>query len=351
MKKYLLLILFVVFFSPVFFSDPGVSDPLTLSSGDLELTFVPLTGQFSLAHRDPHMDLLVMDSVYGSVIRIIQDGRVLKFEDSVRELIVDQSGEGIVAEYRFPSLTARVSFEFIGSDTLGIILNMQNSTDRDVYFQVLFDTTLGEATGYHFGYLGTPAQREFGFTTGDANFSPLNNTIFSGARNGDGIHIQVIPGAERRSGIQMAAGNIRRLTESLGLFSINQNRNFNLLPFSVNDSAILSTATVPGQGNLTMAFQIDYSSETQPISTLFVPRSIGVTDQAVAFRNRTELSEPLPSPGVTVGPTSVAGKERLELVNSLISRIDRALLNPDITPDQIQALRGELEKLTSELGF
>ncbi|MCK4798430.1 MAG: hypothetical protein KAT05_13705 [Spirochaetes bacterium] len=122
------------------------------------------------------------------------------------------------------------------ADTLMLDLNIINLTENlySIEFFLCIDTCLGESTKNHFilpGNMILQTENEIPSEASLSYIQTLNNDLNIGANIIFGKNKQVIPN-------RIFFANWKRVEENIGLYKIIDGRNFDLKPYSVNDSAI-----------------------------------------------------------------------------------------------------------------
>jgi hypothetical protein len=362
-KLYIFILLGILVFSPVFSQNTST---ITKTLGNYRVDVDPVAGTFKIVFSSPEETVILSDTgtPYGSVIRVLENNRPLQFSQVLRLIRQDISFDGLALDYLFiDGSNLRLWFENYQNNELRFTYRFQNEGQGQKYVQVLLDTVLGELGGNHFFYNDIPITREFGFTLqGD---TIVSSPIISGVLQQPGLFIQPVYPAGNTQPVQIALGNTRRLTETFGFFTVNSNRNFNLLPFSVNDSAILMTQSVESQGSESMILRLQFGSELNLRGSAFVPTTESRNIVVIQDYNRiNELSEvrviPPPNQQETQGVQQTLSiesegiiRERLTTINQLnrlLLQIDQALSNPNHQID-VEFLEAEIERIRRSSGL
>ncbi|NCN04149.1 MAG: hypothetical protein GW949_00805 [Spirochaetales bacterium] len=314
---------------------------LTSELGEYQVFVNPVSGSFSISYRvsSDSLVLLVKDGYpYGSQFRLSQGGRILRLDEIVRFSQVLRSDDSLLIYYELRELGSfSVSFRLLEEGNLALSLGVVNISDDIVHAQILLDTELGEASGTHFILNGTPVNRETGFVL---NPQQSDLVVGQGIETGvdTGVPSTITPylQSESQSGAQVVLANIRRLAESPETFSVNPNRNFNLLPFSVNDSALMISSTI--QPSSRSAFGLGLSRSL--LSPKMVPTALDqtinpsapqISNSSVSNGNSPSTQATIPSfesssEGVSIEIQRLT--ENLQDLNLLLMKIEQQLLNP-----------------------
>ena len=361
-KKYFLLLMVGFFMVSGFSQEMG---QISQSFGPYQLQIYPLEGRFSISLSQQEEALVLSESgiPYGSFFRILEQNRPIDFSQVVSTIRQDQSFEGLSLEYRFRDGSQFfIWFEFLSNNEFRFSYRFINETDLNRYVQVLFDTVLGEIGGNHFFVNDIPVTREFGFTLRDG--STLASPIVSGVFQQPSFIIQPELPSGTNQLVQIALGNTRRLTETFGFFTVNSNRNFNLLPFSVNDSAILATQSIETGQVGSFIFRLQYAQEPDFSGNARIP-NFNSPQSIVVHSSIDPVSQPTMSQLREVDET-ITGEfsperlvprellqERLTTIdqlNRILLQIDQALSNPNQQLDT-DFLEAELERIRRSSGL
>jgi hypothetical protein len=360
--KWFLLVTLSVFMLPGFGQEREL---ISQAVGPYRLQIYPIDGRFSITLSNQEEALVLADSgiPYGSFFRILDQNRPIDFSQMVSSIRQDQSFEGIGLEYRFRDGSQfYIWFELVARNELRLSYRFVNGADQSRFVQVLFDTVLGEIGGNHFFINEIPVTREFGFTLQEG--SPQASPIVSGVFQQPSFIIKPELPSGATQLVQIALGNTRRLTETFGFFTVNSNRNFNLLPFSVNDSAILSTQSIEINQTGSMIFRLQYAIQPEFSGIARLPNFNG--QQAILVHTAIEpVNQNLHEQSRDQDEKLIDGlftesaiqreflQERLTTVdqlNRILLQIDQALSNPNQHLDT-EFLEAELERIRRSSGL
>jgi hypothetical protein len=331
---------------------PWVVSALEVSEGRVLLEIHERTGRFTLSYLSDlgsmrYEPLFVDEDPRTSVLDVSFDNTVFRVgEDSSLTQSVERTPNGARITWEGAILRVAQEFRFVRARSSGVVSGVQvvvivenlTSSTRDVAIRALFDTDLGESQSAHFSVAdGTAISRE-------------RSLIPSTAQN----HWDSVPDADGALGLRMfvygpgaeaiervAFANWKRLNESRWDYSVNESRNFSLLPYSINDSAALlygqKVPVAPSQSHeysfvltSTTAGALDLSGGTSDTS--------GTTSAALANAFETASTE-ANSPEESV-------RNDLLAVTGLIEEINAALDSPEgMNQEQLEVIREVLRRL------
>ncbi len=223
---------------------------LDLTEGRLRLTLYEGIGRFSLSYlsnsrESAYTPLLVAQDPRTTALSIVVGNKVYRLgEGSEFAQSVERTPEGARFVWKSGLLTVSEAFSFVSAEGssaatgVRIDVEVKNTSRQDlqVGLRYLFDTYLGEASFLHFRTsAAADVNRELA-VSGDAMplywVSPL-------AEDPEELGLQVMTGGE---GItvpdKVVFANWKRLNDASWNYTTSSTRNFNLLPYSVNDSAV-----------------------------------------------------------------------------------------------------------------
>jgi hypothetical protein len=274
-----------------------------------------------------------------SFVTLNADGRQFKLGDaSEYRSSSSRSDTGVRIEFRSSSLVIRQILDFAKSegsalaDGLRVSFEIENISEREasVGLRYLIDTWLGEKSGSHFATDRRPRIVE-------------ETAILPGAEDswvsspGDRASFMVQfagPGIDRPDRVVLA--NWKRLSDSPWSFDVNSQRNFTLVPYSINDSAIAlfwEPAAIPRGGQRKLSFAMGSLNEKG------YPSTAGAMTPTEEIFASTVLGSTPPDPATAMAVDLVA-------VRDLVSRIDRALAaGGTISDEELAAWRKILDRL------
>jgi hypothetical protein len=267
------------------------------------------------------------------------DGKQVKLGDaSDYRFTVSRIDTGALLEFRSSFCAVRQKLEFAKSegsalaDGIKVTFELENVSERDelLGLRFLVDTWLGEKSGAHFS---TDLREKVGEETEIPATAADRWIVSPGERASFMVEIQG-PGLVRPDRAVLA--NWKRITDSTWLFDVNPQRNFTLVPYSINDSAIAlywEPVLVPRGGLRSISF-IAGSFNDKGYS-----RAKTATTGTEELFKTTVLGSAAPD-----AKTAAAGD--LLIVRDLISRIDRALSSgAAVSFEEIEAWKKILDKL------
>ena len=266
------------------------------------------------------------------------DGRVYKLGDASEFRISSAvTDTGVKIEFRSSSFVVRELADFESSDGaaladgLRITFEIENISEHEAALglRYLVDTWLGEKSGTHFVTDKRPRQSTealIAAADGDAWIeTPGDLANFMIQLSG--------PGVDRPDKAILA--NWKRLSDAPWAFDVNPQRNFTLVPYSINDSAVAlywEPITVARGATRRVAFSMgNFNDKGYPAPTGETP-----TEQIFAS---TVLGAGTPDETTSMAADLVS-------VRDLITRIDRALATGSaISDDELATWRKILDRL------
>lgn len=254
--------------------------------------------------------------------------------------------EGGVIQWILPDVEVRQSFSFLRSressesDALRIVLDITNLKDTEISLGVRYtlDTYLGEKSNTPFRTLQFPAiTRETSFVPDSENWFLLSEDP---ERN---VGLQVLLRGEGVSTVErVVLANWKRLSDTPWEYSANPTRNFNLLPYSINDSAIAFYYPVLPLG----------PKETRRVVTVLGSKGSGTYTVEGAYLGDSTVKIDLDSILETSPEEEKSENPRgrilsaLSRVEEFIDRISKRVSDPaPISKEEIEVYRKVLEEL------
>lgn len=265
------------------------------------------------------------------------DGRLSKLGDASEfRITASRTDAGVKIEFRSSAFVVRQLVDFAKStgsalaDGLRVSFEIENVSEREasIGLRYLLDTWLGEKSGTHFTTdkrARVSEETAIPATADDSWVStPGEKASFMVQFSG--------PGVDRPDRVVLS--NWKRLSDSSWSFDVNPQRNFTLVPYSINDSAIAlfwEPQPLPRGGTRRVSFAMGSFNENG------YPVSSGKTSTEAIFASTVLGSAP-------DAATSMAGD--LVAARDLISRIDRAVAGGgSISEDELAAWRKILDRL------
>ena len=215
--------------------------------GLVQLTLHEQLGRFTLSVRDGsspsgYRPLFFDDDPRTSVLAIAVGNRVFRLgESSSFEMTVSDDADAPGFVWTSQQLEVAESFEFISSapgrpvDGVRVTLSIRNVSEEylEVGARYIFDTNLGEDGSNHFSLSnGEGVSRELAMRG-----SSTSNYWASGPQDGSPTLLITANGAGTTRPDRVVFANWKRLSDVSWTYETSSNRNFNLPPFSIGDSA------------------------------------------------------------------------------------------------------------------
>lgn len=326
---------------------------LELTKGRLKLVLHEGSGRFSLYYMTDIRDqtyepLFLVQDPRTSSLSILEGNRAHRMGDSNQ--FTQQTTETVNGgRFTWESSTLLVvqDFEFITSvsaslaDAVVARVSITNQSEQAVSVgaRYIFDTELGEDRNVHFV---TPEAES---VTREAEITPSETVWYWLSPSDDYEDVglqQTIYGSSVTPPQRIVFANWKRLNESSWDYQVERRRNFNLLPYSINDSA----------AGVYYTPEILESGETREIVAIFGNKSDGGYvvrsggDSGISRVFQQVVSDESPE------ATEAAVRADLISVEDLIEQIDSLLANPqEVSRDDIEVLReliAELEERRTE---
>jgi hypothetical protein len=322
---------------------PAAAGALEVKEGLVKLVASESTGRVSVYRlidvaKGKYEPLIFDQDPRTSAVTLSADGRQIKLGDSSEyRFQVSRTDGGIRIEYRSASCVVRQSYDFAKSadqalaDGVRVSFELENVSEREsmLGLRVLIDTWLGEKSGVHFR---TAKQQRIGAETaltpsGEDTWvaSPGDRASFMVQYAGDGLE-----GPD-----EVLLSNWKRLADAPWGYDANPQRNFTLVPYSINDSAIAlywEPKPVSRGGTRKASFVMGSLNE----AGYRAPDGKTKTEEIFAA---TVLSTGSPDAATSLAADLVA-------VRDLVSRIDRAIAaGGTISDEELAAWRKIIERL------
>lgn len=325
---------------------------LEVSEGRVLLEIHERTGRFTLSYLSDlgsmrYEPLFVDEDPRTSVLDVSFDDTVFRVgEDSSLTQSVERTPNGARITWESAILRITQEFRFVRAPSSGVVSGVQvvvsvenlTSSSREVAVRALLDTDLGESQSAHFTVAdGTAISRE-------------QSVIPSTTQN----HWDSVPDADGAMGLRMfiygpgaeaiervVFANWKRLNESRWEYSVNESRNFSLLPYSINDSAALlygQKATVE-------------PSESHEYSFVLTSTTAGALDLSgdaddAGATTSAALANAFETASTDAGTPEESVRNDLLAVAGLIDEINAALDSPEgMSQEQLEVIREVLRRL------
>ncbi len=332
--------------------------PLEVKDGRIKLVLHEGIGRFSLyilskTKREEYIPLFVAQDPRTSFLRLIVDDRVVKpGESSEYQEKVEKTEHGARFIWDSGKLKITEEFTFLSStasslpDGVKITFTLANLSDRDmnVGLKLFLDTYLGEEGFPHFKTnRHSEINRELTITKDDM----IRYWVSPSARDPDEVGLQCMIFGEGITVPDLVVfANWERLDEATWGYETSPARNFNLLPYSINDSAVSQYYQAKRIPKGTEIEIVTILGNYNPAGFKLEPR---LKKETAAVLEETSVALPGTS-GTTPGVVDLSGliQSELDLVNNLLAEIDRKLNSGEtITEEEITLLHEILGEIKS----
>ncbi|MDZ7793373.1 MAG: hypothetical protein U5P10_06655 [Spirochaetia bacterium] len=245
----------IVVFTALFILLPALLSGLTLEQGRIKLILHEDNGRFSIYYlkdieKEEYVSLFFERDPRTSSTGILLNNRIHTLGSSnTFSQKVRKTSEGAQFIWTSSKLEIQQTFSFVKSspnslvDGVRIDTTVANSSEstQSVGIHHLFDTYLGEKQqDAHF--ITSDDQQlngETGFSLQPPSYwiSPASSTAEDTSGNFEGF-VSMLKGSGITLPDKVVFSNWKRLSENLWNLQVQGNRNFNLLPYSINDSAV-----------------------------------------------------------------------------------------------------------------
>ncbi|HUX22257.1 MAG TPA: hypothetical protein VMW69_13525 [Spirochaetia bacterium] len=368
-----LLLLTALFFATVSTALFG----LEITNGKLRLVLTEDTNRFSIYYNTSGSNwtpLFYAQDPRTTILGVLAGNDFYRMGDSSRfKASVTKTSNGGEISWTSQTLTVSQDFAFktsigaSGADGLLVTVRVTNNTagPMSVGVRYLIDTYLGEENRIEF------------MTPGEASMS--NETEFSGQQvpaywisPGDRKLSVALEEVMRGSGVttpdRVVFANWKRLNDAGWDFTSDPNRNFNLLPYSINDSAVAvyyDAKSVAAGASRTITLLLgQYSAagwgSVVPVSST-ASASANTTTQPNAavtqLLNQANAAAAPPASSTSQGPSAnspqsdarTAVQTDLSTVNGVLDQIQKMLASPQgVTQSDIDGLRQVLDTLNAK---
>jgi hypothetical protein len=331
---------------------------LEIDQGRVRLVLHEGIGRFSLYARsgytqDTEIPLFVDQDPRTSGISLVVNDKIYKLGDApdFHEKIEKATISGI-PRFEWESRTLKVVQEFslvsspTSTEAEGVRMSIQitnlSRSKLSVGLRMCFDTYLGEESLSHFrSDRHQDIRNELTVSSADM----IRYWLSPSSKSPQEIGLMCITsGADITSPDKIVFANWKRLSDSSWDYKTSSNRNFNLMPYSINDSAVCmyyDPVAITAQGsreivlvlaNLTLS---DYGLERQVAASAPTPSEPPVDSlQALGDRVRADV-------GAGEDDTAAIQRE-LDNLNALLEEIERRLSSEEDISDQDFRLMEEI---------
>ncbi len=313
----------------------SVAHALVVEDGDIRLTLHEDSARFTLEYRDGSgwAPFFFSDDPRTSSLDILEGNQVHRMGDSgTFSQSVEETGSGATYVFESPTLRIEQSFRFARGTTASVsnavemrvtVTNLGEAPQVSGV-RLVYDTYLGEPSNFHFASSsGIQINRESLVDPG-----PVNRFVRSVARADSGNGFQVmISGEGVTTPEAVVLANWQRLAESSWEFQVNPTRNFNRLPYSINDSALLLTyPTVQLEQNQSATF-VSYIGDLADSGYLI----------------------PAATPTAIAADSQIDRDDLVAELAAILSRIEELSSSATISAEDIDGLRERLAILREQL--
>jgi len=333
-------------------------DALTVEQGRIKLVLHEDTGKFSLYYledlkKNSYTSLFFERDPRTSSLGLLVDNKILTLGPTSR---FEQTTERTVDGARFIWVSSQLrvteTFRFIKSRQRGLVdaveieIHVRNDGRgvSEVGVHLLIDTYLGEDGKAHFiSSDGEEIRSETEYSSTMPAFwvSPEDSDQFDGL-------LGMLKGEGISRPERVVFANWKRLNEELWNLNVRSDRNFNLPPYSINDSAV---CYFYGRRRLASGDNIKVStvlgaSKGGPFEPA---RAGGYFEPGGAPQSSASLENLRKSLSKAEEVESTSAEKNLIIVNDVLSNIDSLLSHPeDISAEKIEILEEALSSIEEQ---
>ncbi len=229
----------------LFLSAASMLGAIELTNGRMKLVLDERNGRFSLYYmtdvsKKSYVALLDDKEARTTYPTLYIDQKAYKLGEAAEfRVSAAKEGSGYLVQYRSSMAVVRQYLSFVASpgsplaDGLAIRFEIENVSERDlsVGLRYLFDTWLGERENAHF-------MSSVPVLFANETLLPSGFDERHVASVGMGASLHFVFGAPATKPDRILASNWKRLNDSAWSLEVNPARNFTLMPYSINDSAL-----------------------------------------------------------------------------------------------------------------
>lgn len=330
----------------------AASFALELKKGRMKVVLHENMGKFSAYYlynlsSNRYSSLFLDQDPRTSSLSIIADNKVYRMgESSGFRQVIESTKNGAKFIWRSSSLEVTEDISFISSPgspvTDGILLTISVTNISEIGISIgvryIFDTFLGEDSGTHF------QTETVGKISGETSYFKYNLPKYintpSDIQSFEGFQI-MLDGTGLTKPDKVVLANWKRINDSTWDYDVKSSRNFNQLPYSINDSAIAlyynQSELAPGAAReIKLAigsynedgFSADQSTTRSEIADVFnqTLNSDNSGSRDVGLSVQTDLltvNELLKKINDSMGSREVLTESELELMNQVISELTK----------------------------
>ncbi|MFW5727134.1 MAG: hypothetical protein ACOC2P_01935 [Spirochaetota bacterium] len=333
---------------------PTALSSLTVEQGRVRLVLHEDSGRFSLYYlsdidKDEYVSLLFQRDPRTSSTGILHNNRVITLGSSnVFTQQTTETSQGARFTWTSSQLEIHQDFRFVKSTNSGLADGIRIDTTiinksediQSVGVHHLFDTYLGEKRDAHFITSDNEElESETGYSLRPPSYWVSPTEQESGKFKG---LISMLKGSGITLPDKVVFANWKRLSENLWNMQVQSNRNFNLLPYSINDSAVCQFYD-----------PIKLAAGDRRTITAALGAFTGSPLQTTATESHSQTTESDLDQILSSTKSDSSGKSRQQLVredliavNDIISQINSLLSFPeDISEEKIEVLEKSLNNL------
>ncbi len=356
------LLLTLVLFAALLAAPPRTS-ALDLADGRIKLSLVEGTGRFTLSSQNSgasgvYVPLLATQDPRTSALSIVYGNRIYRMgESSDFKETVEKVQGGARFVWRSAFLQVTETFTLIpaadSSVTTGvrIDLSLRNLTEQEISVgaRYLFDTYLGEPGNLHFRTSAlAQVNRELAVTPADKSawwMSPLAND-----KSQFGLQVMMAgPGITVPDRVVFA--NWKRLSDASWAYDTSAARNFSLLPYSVNDSAVAQyyeARPVPRSSELTFTLALGTYSKAGYSGLASGPAAAAAPATPADFPASVMQSL---AQGRNAADDAQAARADLASVNAILNEIDSKIgASASMSDEELALIESALRDLKGRSG-
>ena len=337
---------------------------LDAADGRVRLSLIEGTGRFTVsvqaAATGAFLPLLATQDPRTSRLSIVDGNRIYRMGESSE---FSEKAERVPGGARFvwksSFLQVTETFTFVAardatvSTGIRIDLSLRNLSEQDITAgaRFLFDTYLGEPSGIHFR---TPSitQMNHEMTLLPSDRAAWWVSPLAGDKNDFGLQV-MLSGTGITIPDRVVFANWKRLSDSSWAYDTSAARNFNLLPYSVNDSAVAQyydPRPVPRTGELTFTLVMGLYSKAGYDASAPAPAAVAAATAPVAPEFAAQMKQSLDE-GRSAKDTEEAAKADLASVDAILGEIDARLSAVTSMPDgELALIESALKDLQSRSG-
>lgn len=335
---------------------------LTVEKGRIRLTLHEDNGKFSLSYledlkKERYASLFFERDPRTSSIGMLIDNKIITLGPTSRfEQTVEKTVDGARFIWISSSLRVTQSFSFIKSKPNGLVdgvvmeIHVRNDSNSssNIGVHLLIDTHLGEKQKAHFTTAsGEKIRSESGFTSIMPLYwiSPTESESYKGLQG-------MVKGEGLTKPDKLIFANWKRLNDKLWNFEVKSGRNFNLPPYSINDSAVCYFFG-PKQLSSGSSLRAKTALGAARGSTFTIAGEPGKSsseksdeEKSSASSAETSLENLRAGLSGTSSGEEMSIEERLIMVNDIISDIDSLLSNPEeISEEKIELIEQSISNI------